>query len=549
MEQQRREHRHVNANGVVTGLKAGDVVITAAAKSDPEVTASCKVTVKRLPDSIDIEPVGGHIPYGDNTVLVYIPYGDGERNVHYRGTNSVTFNFIPDDEYVLSDTKWQVYSGANRVSAARNEDGSVTITARTNSLSSSESQATVVIRAASTHDDTIMGTYNIVLARGISWISMADLQYDYNTTTSFRVPQPAILPANATFKNSSDFIWMSSNPDVVSISEGGECIINGTGVAYISMCPKYDYGYINGGSPDVTGGFSVTVLKKAKSVVIAMVNDEFDEVISIGEGVAPLGGNVQLLAVALEEDYTLEDIEAGRLPAAGQRFTWSTSNVNQARIELDDEETGYCLFHCVRVTGNGYVTLTAKTQDGSGVAGTFRLRIVSPITEINGIPEELVLRVGEKHTFEPTIVPADAESPDLFWHNIKERDAHIASMDGNTVTALSPGTVTLAIAPVNQQNTLNVPNNTVIEHCELTVVSDDPASMRITARRMDRPFASAMCWIFPPRCSPRTAAAKAWIRRSPGTSPSRMYGSPTRTACWSSNPTGRRWSSTMKPAN
>ena len=80
-------------------------------------------------------------------------------------------------------------------------------------------------------------------------------------------------------------------------------------------CPRYDYGYINGGSPDVTGGFSVTVLKKAKSVVIAMVSDEFDEVISIGEGVDPHGGNVQLLAVALEEDYTLEDIEAGRLPA------------------------------------------------------------------------------------------------------------------------------------------------------------------------------------------------------------------------------------------
>ena len=466
----------VNANGVVTGLKAGDVVITAAAKSDPEVTASCKVTVKRLPDSIDIEPVGGHIPYGDNTVLVYIPYGDGERNVHYRGTSSVTFNFIPDDEYVLSDTKWQVYSGANRVSAARNEDGSVTITARTNSLSSSESQATVVIRAASTYDDTIMGTYNIVLARGISWISMADLRYDYNTTTSFRVPQPTIQPANATFKNSSDFIWMSSNPDVVSISEGGQCTINGTGVAYISMCPKYDYGYINGGSPSVTGGFSVTVLKKAKSVVIAMVNDELDEVISIGEGVAPHGGNVQLLAVALEEDYTLEDIEAGRLPAAGQRFTWSVSNTSQASIRLDDAETGFCLVHCGRTTGNGYVTLTAKTQDGSGVVGTFRLRIVPAITEIKGILEELVLRVGEKYTFEPTIVPADAQSPDLFWHNIKERDAHIASMDGNTVTALSPGTVMLTIAPVGQQNTAN---GVVNAQCELTVVSDDPASMRI----------------------------------------------------------------------
>ena len=183
----------VNANGVVTGLKAGDVVITAAAKSDPEVTASCKVTVKRLPDSIDIEPVGGHIPYGDNTVLVYIPYGDGERNVSHRSNNSVTFNFTTDDEYVLSDVKWQVYSGANRVSAARNEDGSFTVTARTNSLSGSESQATVVIRAASTYDDTIMGTYNIVLARGISWISMADLQYDSVSYTHLTLPTKRIV--------------------------------------------------------------------------------------------------------------------------------------------------------------------------------------------------------------------------------------------------------------------------------------------------------------------------------------------------------------------
>ena len=54
---------------------------------------------------------------------------------------------------------------------------------------------------------------------------------------------------------------MSSDPDVVSISEGGVCTVNGTGVAYISMCPKYDCGYLNGGSPDVNGGFSVTVLK------------------------------------------------------------------------------------------------------------------------------------------------------------------------------------------------------------------------------------------------------------------------------------------------
>ena len=139
-----------------------------------------------------------------------------------------------------------------------------------------------------------------------------------------------------------------------------------------------------------------------------------------------------------------------------------------ASINLADTETGLCLFHCVRVTDDGdggYVTLRATTKDGSGLTGTFKLRIVPAISQINGIPEELVLRVGEQFTFEPTTVPEDTEI-DLFWHEIKERDRHIASMDGNTVTALSPGTVTLAIAPVNQQNTLGVPDNTVIEHCK-----------------------------------------------------------------------------------
>ena len=474
----------VNENGVVTGRKAGKVLITVTAKSDPDVSASCEVHVKSIPTSIEIKAVGDYIPYG-NAALLYIPY-PSEYNVHYRN-ESVTLSFDPEDENVADEVEWQVYSGASRVAVTRNEDDTFTVTARSNGLSSSESRATVVVRARSKYDNNVIGSYTIVLARGISRIVMNDMQIDYDTTTSFRVPQPTIYPANATFRNSSDFVWMSSDPDVVSISEGGVCTVNGTGVAYISMCPKYDCGYLNGGSPDVNGGFSVTVLKKTKQVVIAMVNDEFDEIISINEGVAPHGGNVQLLAVALEDGYTWDDYLAGRLPAAGQRFDWSTSNANQASIKLDDPETGLCLFHCVRVTGNGYVTLRANTKDGSGAYGIFRLRIVSPITEIQNIPEELVLRVGEEYTFEPATVPADTEI-DLFWHEIKERDRHIASMDGNTVTALSPGTVTLAIAPVDQQNTLNAPNNTVIELCEVTVVSDDPATMRINGAQDGQTF-------------------------------------------------------------
>ena len=220
---------------------------------------------------------------------LYIPYGDSERYTHYRN-ESVTLRFAPGDDDVSTDIEWQVASGGNRVSVTRNDDETFTITARTNSLGSSESRATVVIRARSAHDHNIMGTYNIGLARGIAKLDVKDIWVDYDTTTTFTVQQPGISPSNATFRSRSDFVFMSSDPSIVSIDENGVCTVHNTGIVYVSMCPKYDCGYINGGSPDVTAGFTITVLKKAKQVVIAMVSDDFDEIISVNEGVAPHGG-------------------------------------------------------------------------------------------------------------------------------------------------------------------------------------------------------------------------------------------------------------------
>ena len=57
--------------------------------------------------------------------------------------------------------------------------------------------------------------------------------------------------------------------------------------------------------------------------------------------------------------------------------------------------------------------------------------------------------MGETHTFTPVPIPANVELQDFFWHDIRERDEHVASMEGDTVTALSPGKVTLTVAPVN----------------------------------------------------------------------------------------------------
>ena len=165
---------------------------------------------------------------------------------------------------MLSDVRWQISSGSSYVTAKVNDDGSLTVTPKENALSSRTKSAQIVVRAASKYDMSVQDTYNILLARGIAKIEMNDMRIDYATTTSFGVPKPTITPSNATFTSSSDFIWMSSDPSVVSVSESGYCTVNGTGVAYISMCPKYDEGYIASGSPYAVSYTHLDVYKRQR---------------------------------------------------------------------------------------------------------------------------------------------------------------------------------------------------------------------------------------------------------------------------------------------
>ena len=475
----------VSDSGVVSPLKTGKVDITVTAKSDPNISATCVVTVQRIPDAITIEPVGAYIPYEAqaNTAVVLIP--NNANWVNFPDANTITLGFQPDDEYVLSDVLWQVSSGGNRVSVERTDEGNFAITTSLSSLGSNESWAQITVTAASQYDNSVRGTYNIIIARGVDVIDMgADRFVRYGDISGFQMPAPVTLsPSNATFTGVRDFVVMSSDPDVVSVSESGYCTINGTGTATISVCSKYDLGYIKNGSPYVSDGFNVIVYEPAAQVVIAAVDDHYN-VIGVNEAVIPTNGYIQLLAVALEADYTLEDLEAGRLPDAFQRFNWTFDTRYLAfAAQLQEAEDGFCLLRALAPTGNQYITVTATSKDGSGVSGSFRIRIVSPMTAIKGIEEELVLHVGESYTFEPQAVPATAELQDFFWHDIKERDRHIASMDGNTVTALSPGTVSLTVAPLNHGFQYNSSGElyAVSATCELTVVSDDPATMRFDA--------------------------------------------------------------------
>lgn len=62
----------VDANGKVTGLKAGTATITATSKTKSSITASCAVTIKAVPvTGVNVTPSTATIQIGGNTTLSY----------------------------------------------------------------------------------------------------------------------------------------------------------------------------------------------------------------------------------------------------------------------------------------------------------------------------------------------------------------------------------------------------------------------------------------------------------------------------------------------
>ena len=81
----------VDANGVVTGVAAGTVAITATSTTDPSITASCNVTVQAIAvTGVSIAPTSLSIPEGTTSSLTatVLPTDATNRNVTWSSNNT-----------------------------------------------------------------------------------------------------------------------------------------------------------------------------------------------------------------------------------------------------------------------------------------------------------------------------------------------------------------------------------------------------------------------------------------------------------------------------
>ena len=438
---------------LVTGVSPGETTITATA-ADGE-TASCTLYVSRrttdikfsLPADDTMGETGTQIHYLEADDVIYISASSGIVSIRATafGSDGTT------DGVYNGAFNWKVSGG---VSGENNWDGTCTLTGG----SAGNYTLTAIARDGSGYEESI----RICVFGGFS-LSMPDLTKKLGDAP-FQIDRPSGLPSGY---SSSDLVWMSSNEDIATVDGNGLCTIHDVGTVYISVCLKDDPGYLAEEAPYVAGGFTLTVSREPTSVKVYAIDDYGNIIRTEGtteRAYVAVGGYLQLLAVAFDSAYTPEDFEAGEPIPNQQRFNWTVGgNEGNLNKELHDKETGYLLMSGAKATSDdNFVTLTAKPTNGN-VTGSIRIRVVQPMTGISGVPETLKLYVGESYTFEPAPVPADSTINSFFLHEIREKDAHIASAEGLTVNALSPGELTITVAPLGHGYPV------VAAQCELSI--------------------------------------------------------------------------------
>ena len=167
-----------------------------------------------------------------------------------------------------------------------------------------------------------------------------------------------------------------------------------------------------------------------------------------------VGDTLDLSAAVLDESGSPDDVMQG--------VTWTTSDAKVATIDEDGTFTA---------VGTGEVTITAtatdKGEEGATIRQSLTLRVGD--AQITGVPAELTLYAGEKHTFEPALEPEGEAT--FIWSELSEEDAAVLTMEGDTVTAVAPGSVKVTVEAEGMDG--------VSATCNITVASR-PASIVIS---------------------------------------------------------------------
>ena len=216
-----------------------------------------------------------------------------------------------------------------------------------------------------------------------------------------------ILPSNATNKTVA---WTSSNTSVVTVSNG---VVNAVGEGTATITAKCD---------KQTATCAVTVTHKV--INVTSISLDFDNIY------LAIGGEQTLTATISPSD------------ADNQNVSFSVADSSIATVSEDGKVVG---------VNEGETIVTVTSEDGN-YTDSCHVYIQSDIIEPESVSlnyTEMAMEVKEQRTLRATLTPSNATTQGITWTS---SDETVATVEGGTVKAESPGTAVITVETYNHKS-------------------------------------------------------------------------------------------------
>ena len=453
----------VNTKGGVTAIKGGEAIITATSK-DSGKSASCKVTVRQSPESIELSDKTKSLNAGTSFVLkaTVLPATTYNKTVTFTSSDEsvakvdkdgkvtalkigectvkatasdgktvaeckikvvvlpekVTLNStlltiekgqgITLKATVFSETatdKTIVWSSSDETVAKVDKDGKVTTLKVGKAVIKAQSIADGVFAECSINVKVDSKEINLDKKE-------ADIYLGETLTLAAQV-----LPADNT---NSEIIWSSSDDKIASVKGG---VITPAALGTVTITAKT-------ADTGITASCKVTVKKHTQSIGIS---SNYETVY--------VGSSVTLKATVLPED------------ASDKNVVWTSSDSVVASVEKG----------VIKALRSGTAVITAKTQEGDFYAVCI-IRSVQGIEKLSLDKAEVKLDKKESVVLKAQILPLDADDTDVIWTSSDEAVATVK--DGVVTGGEKSGKAVIKV--------VSKKNSKIYAECAVTV--KEPAS-------------------------------------------------------------------------
>ena len=402
----------VDKDGKVTGIKAGDTVITAISKSNPNATDEIRVFV--------VEPTGDLVVKTDIEEGLTPPEGW-----------SIIVKSDDMDIFTLNEN---YTSGKTRLNCGKyNLKITKSLELANYNVGFASGTLTETTEVDISKDGMIEVTIKII-AIPVSGISLSIPAGSSNTICNGDDPDKLQLTATVTPDNATDasLNWTSSNTDVATVDNNGLVTAgSSTGTAIITATsvsnPAVRSDEIHVHVKEPTGNLQVNV--KYGELKLPAPTDWF---ITVYDGEKELG--------TLSESSIKNPLEIEGLVVGEHSITLESKNLDR-----------------YKVTSSHPNSINIKRDNKLGIKITIAER---PVESISLSSSSITLDVNDTHNLIATVDPQNATDSRLKWTSSNEK---VATVDQNgVVTGVAEGDATIKVESIY--------NSTISAECKVKVV-------------------------------------------------------------------------------